>query len=84
MVTLNNGQQDNNDKEEEGDVKQNSVDFGWVSIGRFNLVTWSGGKKNSGSYDLLLYCCVESWPLNKAMLSEIFQKSDNFWDINIV
>ena len=73
VVTLNNGQQDNNDKEEEGDVKQNSVDFRGVSVGRFNLITWSGGKKNSGSYDLLSYCCVESCPLNKAMLSEIFQ-----------
>ena len=39
LCTLNDGQQDNNDKEEEGDVKQDAVELVGVSCGVLQLIS---------------------------------------------
>lgn len=38
-LTLNDGQQDDNNKEEEGDVKHNAINFVIITIRRFNFIT---------------------------------------------
>lgn len=39
MHTLNNSQQNNDDKEEEGDIKHDPVNFVIIPIGRFDFIT---------------------------------------------
>lgn len=48
-LTLNDSQQNDDDKEEEGDVKHDSVDFIVVSIWGFDLVS----NTSSGSHSLV-------------------------------
>ena len=39
QITLNDGEQNDNDEEEETDVEEDSIDFVGISVWRFDLVT---------------------------------------------
>ena len=39
-LTLDDGEQDNDDEEEEGDIKHDTVHLRGIPIGGLNLVTW--------------------------------------------
>lgn len=47
MITLNDGKQDDNDEEEEGDVKDDTIYFVFVTIRRLDLITDSTTSTNS-------------------------------------
>ena len=45
--TLNNGQKNDNDKEEETDIKENPVDFRVIAVGWFNNITNTTARSNA-------------------------------------
>ena len=45
--TLNDGKQDNNNEEEEGNIKEDSVGFQRISIWRFQLITDTTSSTNA-------------------------------------
>ena len=45
--TLNNGQKNDNDKEEETDIKENPVDFRVIAIGWVNNITNTTARSNA-------------------------------------
>ena len=45
--TLNDGKQDNNNEEEEGNIKEDSVGFQRISIRRFQLITDTTSSTNA-------------------------------------
>ena len=77
LQTLDDGQEDNDHKEEEGDVKQDTIDLIRVSIRRLYLITNSSTSSHSHvqMVDIALFttqktsaAIIKEWPQSKLII----------------